>query len=189
MVEEDVEYEMTYKLTWKKDLLKNNHEQYLALLKQVMYSCEQNTVPKEFYCNQKILSDVIDPELLARRLGLIVFQYKENYNQKNCNQETFILENSSDNQKFFYTKDLKSDKIEPLRSDELLLVLPPKFKTEITIDFVTQKGCDNARSSTFEGFRYDSNDEEFNLLFDQIVDVNSLNNNCIKFIESYKNEN
>jgi hypothetical protein len=179
---------MTYKLTWDKSKFKDKHQQYLALLKQVMYTCEENIVPIQFYCDQKALSTVIDPELLARRLGLIVFEYKTGHNIQSCPQQKYILQNTSDSQMFLYTRHLKSDKIEPIQKDELLLVLPPKFKTEISLDFTNERGCDNARSSTFEGFRYDSNQNEFSLLFDQVKDLNVLSSNCNTLIEEFRNE-
>lgn len=128
---------------------------YMSLFRHYLYYSEQNLAPQKITFQPELLQ-ILEGELFAHRLGLIMFKRKDD-SLEPCTHR-FEIVNQSDEVKSIYSKDLCTEEIEPINKTELVLRVPPKFKSAITIEFEKGKGTDHARYSRIEGYRMDTKD-------------------------------
>ena len=150
-----------YVLSFKQSSLEI--DKYMPFLRYLIYYHESYWAPYSVNYTKEIL-ELINGEIFAQRLGLIMFKIKEK--EENSQEEEIVEEfellNESDQVKDLYSESLKGKKLEPLNSQELLLKVPPRFHAKIIIVFKKGKGSSHARFSLLEGYRFDKKESKVN---------------------------
>ena len=148
-------------------------KEYVAMFRYLLLLHKKGIVPDRISFEQDY-SNLIDLESFSKnRLGLITFKLKKNVPIENLKEVQFELINDSEESRYAYAKELKSDILEPINGLALLLKLPKKTTLKFKIDFVCDNGLTHARYSSIEGFRLKTDEEgsqivNFELVNEQI---------------------
>ena len=125
---------------------------YMPFFRYLLVYCQHNLCPHKINYDYGML-DLIDGEVLANRLGLVMFKLKKETDLK---EFTFDLKNEQDGFKVLKSGDFSNEFIEPICKEEFIMRLPPKFNSKITIEFNYGRGNEHARFSGIEGYRMSS---------------------------------
>ena len=123
---------------------------YMPLFRYLLYYNEKYVAPSRITFEPNLLQ-VVEGEVFAHRVGLIMFRAKGEVTEP----VVFNLENNTDSVMEVYSEALTDVLIEPIHKRELLLRLPPRFKTSLSVYFEIGRGADHARYSRIEGYRMD----------------------------------
>jgi hypothetical protein len=162
-------YEIEFARTDQIDL-----KNYMSVFRYFLYNSQQHLAPQKIAFQPELL-EILEGEVFAHRLGLVMFKTAKG-DLTPCTYK-FNIVNDTDEIKSIYSGDLKAEGIEAINKVELLMRVPPRFNSFITVEFEPGRGTDHARFSLIEGYRMDSKDN-FKIRFElngQTVD-NTINN-------------
>lgn len=164
-------YEIEFAKTETIDL-----KEYMSVFRYFLYYSQQHLAPQRIVFQPELL-EILEGEVFAHRLGLVMFKTTKD-DLSPCTYK-FEIKNDTDEVKSIFSGDLKAEGIEAINKVELLMRVPPRFNSSITVDFESGRGSAHARFSLIEGYRMDSKDN-FKVRFE--LNGQTLDNT----IENYK---
>lgn len=155
-----------------KDLKEDEFLMYLNLCRQMMYQYDLTTVPCEVVIKQsEVLKEMIDPQIFAKRLGLIKFQ-----NTAKDQVAKITLKNETDVCREIYTDQLafigsEGQKVDVISKGLVLMVLRPNTELNLALKFIEGPGISNGKFLSYSGFGYGKNKDHYYIMVGSLTDL------------------
>jgi hypothetical protein len=155
----------------------------ISFIKQYIFKTERNYLPMTLHFGPS-LKQIIDGDLLARRVGLTAYTTKQGLkiDESEFTEKVKIV-NETEAKKWVKTEDLNLKRLDPVCGDQYLFVIPAQTTLEFQITFTQNRGISNARASVIEGIRFDQTQKNYSILFESMKDFSDILNQMKKEID------
>jgi hypothetical protein len=135
----------------------------MPLCRSIIYLNQRNYAPESIRYQQK-LNQMIDGDVLAKRLGLICFELKQDL----VPTHQYTIKNDTELKRWIKAKQFENEYFKPLQPQQIVFMMDAKTEVSLEITFSESDFSSSARYSLIEGYRLQQTEDSLRIEFESV---------------------